>query len=93
MCPAIREGIDNLRRLKALRAAIDGDDEIKTINDLDLANAILNGPVVKAEELERSWEVVFHGPDREGDIVIVIVYVDKDPNAPIQISNFTFPQG
>ena len=92
--PAVAEAIQHLKRIKAFRSEAEGDEEYRTVNDLDLRDAITKGVAVKVEALteEARWELVIHGPDRGGETLVVMGYLERDANLPAQIVNFTFPQ-
>lgn len=90
--PVVSLHIQQLKVAKRSRAAQEREDgEYKTINHLDLANVVLLGVAIQAEQLtiEAGWSVVVEGPDTEGEILSVSLFLPNDETEPLEIRSFS----
>ena len=89
--PEVSTQIQQLKSAKRNRAREREDGEYKTINHLDLANAVHTGVAVQAEPLtmEPGWSVVVQGPDTEGEIISVSLFLPTDEAEPLEIRSFS----
>jgi hypothetical protein len=90
----LTEEIKSQKRQTRIQAQNAPDREFRRTFHGDLDEVIRRGIAVKAEHLVTltQCELVINGPDRDGKIVIVSIYVEEDQNFPVQIGHYTYQQ-
>jgi hypothetical protein len=88
--PQVLTAIENLKKLKRLKAVENPDREYRTVIDIDIADCILCGVGTEITPLttEPQWAVTIKSVNSEGYPLVVHVYLNYDEREPLLISSF-----